>query len=468
MKRKKVESKTESQILIGMIVSKPFLTQIAPVIEFAFFKTDMHRTVAKWCIQYFNQYQDCPDKRIENIFHGWVENKKPDPEIVSSVEAFLSHLSEKHDTEKDINVPYLLDETAKWVTLRKMELLKDEIEYAITNGSIEEAENAIVNYSTLSLSEGNGIDLLHDKAAWEAAYSEAQKPLIRFANDDVDRFLARPMTRDALIGILAPEKRGKTWWCIELAIRGLRNRKRVAFFEVGDMSQSQILKRFGCYFSKRPSIRALCGDVRVPVHIERHDKQPFVGYETMACKSPITLKSSLESVARFAASQGIGENYLRLSTHANSSVSVADINGILQRWGQEYEFVPDIIVIDYPDILAPEPGTQSNLPRDQINATWKALRRLSQEKHCLVIVPTQANAAAHQSTTLDVSNFAEDKRKFAHVTGMLGLNQNDEEKDAGIMRLNWVILREGSFSPKRCLYVAQCLAVGRPMVCACL
>ena len=46
--------------------------------------------------------------------------------------------------------------------------------------------------------------------------------------------------------------------------------------------------------------------------------------------------------------------------------------------------IPDVIIVDYADILAPEDTRQSE-KRHQVDETWKALRRLSQEWHALVI-----------------------------------------------------------------------------------
>ena len=129
-------------------------------------------------------------------------------------------------------------------------------------------------------------------------------------------------------------------------------------------------------------------------------------------------------------------------------------------------FIPDVIVIDYADILAPEDPRQQ--PRDQVNETWKALRRLSQERHCLVIAPTQANAASYDKWVQGMHNFSEDKRKLAHVTGMLGLNQTEEEKALHVMRLNWIVLRESPFNAQQCLWVGQCLEIGRAFYCATL
>ncbi|KKK61364.1 hypothetical protein LCGC14_3015050, partial [marine sediment metagenome] len=79
---------------------------------------------------------------------------------------------------------------------------------------------------------------------------------------------------------------------------------------------------------------------------------------------------------------------------------------------------------------------------------------------------TQSDAASYGVRTQTMRNFSNDKRKMAHVTGMLGLNQGEKEKALCVMRLNWVVLRESPYQMRQCLYVGQCLALGRMMTCS--
>ena len=162
---------------------------------------------------------------------------------------------------------------------------------------------------------------------------------------------------------------------------------------------------------------------------------------------------------------GSRQSYLKLSVHPNSTLSVSGIKNILRTWEQE-EWVPDIIVIDYADIL--DMDSYKLEGRDRINETWKQLRSLSQIYHCLVITATQADAGSYDATLIRRCNFSEDKRKFAHVTGMVGINQTDPvEKELGVMRFNWLKLRDGKYSENVCVYIAGCLAVASPMIKSC-
>ena len=470
MRKRKIDSKVEKQILTAMIMSKAFLAQSAAVIDLDLFEGDHVKIIGKWCLDYLSEYGKAPESDIEGIYHGWAESQEEPDATTDSVHDFLGALSEEYDTAGDINVPYLLDSLAQFLTRKRLSRTKDALEYSLHRGDQEVAEKALLAYRATTIGEGAGIDPLNNEEAWTAAFAEPAQPLIEFPGD-AGRFLNQALTRDALVGIQAPEKKGKTWWCIEFVLRALRNRKRVAFFQVGDLSQNQLLLRLGTRLACRPGRKDLCGDIMTPRKItapEDRDGQARIKGVSKDYPKPITAQACIKAVQRFLRSNGMekGTPYLKVGIHANTSINVKGIDGVLEGWEAHDGFIPDVIVIDYADILAPEDnGKQA---RDQVNDTWKALRRLSQERHALVIAPTQADADSYDTDTQSMKNFSEDKRKFAHVTGMLGLNQTDNEKAIQVMRLNWLVLRESPFKATDCLHVGQSIGLGRAFCCGAL
>lgn len=470
MKRERIDTEAEQKITIAMVVSKEFLSQVCSSIDLDLFQAKHLRQIASWCKKYWEKYRDAPKENIERIYSAWSEKGKAQDEVVDAVADVLEWLSDQYEEQGDINVPYLMDTATDYFSTRRLLQLRDTIEYELTEGDRAHAEAAVNTFNTVSVGQGEDVDPLNDDEAWDTAFAEAQEPLIKWNNRAADFFFGQALCRDSLIAVLAPEKRGKTWWCVEFAMRAVSQRKKVALFEVGDMSQSQIMRRLGVRLSRRPMFKKHLGNIPIPKAMFREDNEIEIETKTIEAEHVASAQSSKKAISRFLRKSGIkqGSSYIKISTHANSSVNVADISGILEKWANHEGFVPDVILIDYPDILAPEPGGSGLAARDQINTTWKALRRLSQEKHCLVIAPTQADAASYAAETLSASNFSEDKRKIAHVTGMLGLNQNANEKGRGIMRLNWIVLRESEFAPESCLHVGQCLTLGRAFCCATL
>jgi hypothetical protein len=274
-------------------------------------------------------------------------------------------------------------------------------------------------------------------------------------------FFGPHLQRDGFISFMAPEKRGKSFWLLDLAWRAVLERRRTMFYSVGDMSEKQMQWRFATRIARRPRF---AGEIRVPYEIKKlkgheSDVQRRVKtFKDRLFKSE--LRAGIQRVEQKVASQ---KAFIKTYCASNSSTSVADIRADIEGKIRE-GWVPDVVVIDYADILAPEPGTSGQDYRHQINVTWQALRKLSQDYHVLLVTATQSDASSYKAIVLRREHFSEDKRKLSHVTGIIGINQIEEEKLKGVYRLNWIVLREGSYSESRCVHVAGCLAIANPAI----
>jgi hypothetical protein len=153
----------------------------------------------------------------------------------------------------------------------------------------------------------------------------------------------------------------------------------------------------------------------------------------------------------------------KLSTHASYSLTVPEIESKLQAWKRDDGFVPDVVVIDYADLLI-APGVKDE--RDKQHQVWGKLRGVSQNWHCLLVTATQADADSYSKSVLSEKNFSEDKRKHGHVTAEFGLNQDPKgrEKKLGIMRLNKIMIREGDKTLNSEVVVLQNLNKGQPII----
>lgn len=470
MIRKRVDSKIERSLVTAMIVSVPFLSA-ASEMDVELLQSEHTRRIAKWCVRYFRKHGAAPGKSIESIYNSWLERKKPDEGDARAVEDLLSGLSDDYDQAGNLNVPFLIEELQNHLNRRRLTVLIDDAQAALAIGRERDAIESVQSFRTVSMADTSSYFPLRDLDRMGKAFISPPESLFAFPGV-ASRFFAGAFTRDSLVGIQGPEKRGKTWWCLEFMYRALRSRRRVAFFEVGDLSEAQLELRLGCLVAGRPTDEYQATEgFRPPValEIERDDDEevPNITYgKQMKFKSALTDLEACRALKRFVRTHRLSERnqHLMFSVHPNSSINVRGIHGILDRYRHEQNFIPDVIIIDYADILAPEDARQEH--RHRVNETWQALRRLSQDWHASVIVPTQAAASAYDVKTQRMKNFSEDKRKYSHVTAMLGLNQTSEEKKLGVMRLNWIVRRESQFHSERCLWVAQCLPLGKALVCS--
>ena len=153
---------------------------------------------------------------------------------------------------------------------------------------------------------------------------------------------------------------------------------------------------------------------------------------------------------------------LRVKAFPRFSASMEDIANELGDLEYSEDFIPDVIVIDYLDILSP--GNSRLEGRDKVDNTWKIAARIAGEKNCLVITADQSDAVGRSQRSLDDSNFSEDKRKDANLDVRIGLNQRSREKEEKVMRVNVLMHRHKSFHPKQEVMILQELSRGQTVL----
>lgn len=468
MRIERIQGNEERRILTAMIVDSIALGRIAGKWEREMFRSRWADIVGQWCVTYHNSYGKAPRKAIQGLFENWAAETQ-DKDTISMVEKFLVSLDGEYAAlAKESNSDHIVDAAASHFTTVKLQKLFERGQADLDAGKASKAVERVLLFNKVEMGTASAVDLLHDDAALAAAFEGDAEDIIEYPGA-LGAFFKGQLARDAFIAFLAPEKRGKTFWLIDIGWQAMLQRKRVAWFAAGDMSERQMIRRFAIRAARRPlkSKEWPC-EIKVPEAIRRRDGIIQIKHATKIYDAPLNLKQAREAfqeVSQFKVKSN--DCYLKLETYPNSTLSVKMMDAQLTKWAQE-GWVADVVIVDYADILdesAALPGATA--PRDATNASWKGMRRLSQTHHCLFITATQADAEGGVTELLRRNNFSEDKRKLAHVTGMAGINQSETEKKIGAYRLNWIVLREGDFTESQTVAVASCLALGNPAVKSC-
>ncbi len=437
------------RVLAGMIQDSTVCGRIASQWSGnGLFDVPWANLVAGWAIRHLRKYNTAIGSDLRPTFDTWATGTKAPEETIKAIESFLTHLSREEGTN-DYSSDYLLDCAGDHFNSIRLKRVMEEAEEELERGRCSQAQDILHQSGKVELGVGALVKPADDLEVWIRAFDEEnERPLFGYPGR-LNYFLGRWMQRDSFIAFMGPDKSGKSMWLLDAVYRGIRARKRVVFFECGDMSEVQVIRRLGQRIMKRPRRKST---VEIPIKFEGDE----VEYRSRVCSKNLSPRACYKALRKWTG----GRDTFRMACYPNSTVSVTDLLSTLRSWEVD-GWVPDIVVADYADILAPPPGSDDGL--DQIDMTWKLLRRLSQEYHCLVLTATQSSAAAYNTKTLlGKKHFSGRKTKLAHVTGMVGLNVSTIDKQRGVTRLNWVVRREGAYDDAKALSVAGCLAIACP------
>ena len=453
MKFERVRGDVEIAILASMATDKIVLSRLRPLFgkeEEPVFRNRWAGMAAAWCCRYFDKYGEAPPPEfLQQQAEKWAA-RVDDPATAKMVDALLDRVYE-FEPEDSQNSEYSIDKAGEYFNKVRVERLAEDLTEDVERDDMDAATDRLLKWGRLDVGVGESIDVLHDYDAMREAFEDDQEVLIEYPGG-LGKFFGRSLQRDAFVGFLGPEKRGKSFVLMDVAWRAMKQRRRVAVFEVGDMSRNQVLRRLGVRAARRPMKEC---KLILPREIQwDHDKgqgKYKIKTEERSWEGKLGWREATRALEKTANTLSTDDPMLRLSVHPNSSVGVDDIERTLDVW-ERTGWVADVVVIDYADnLLWPAKATDE---RSASNLIWKHLRRLSQERHNLVVTATQASADSYSAYILTKRHFSEDKRKLAHVTAMFGLNMTEQEKKDGVFRLNTIVGRDLPWSEFQCVLCA--------------
>ncbi len=455
MKSHPSEAAREKMILLAMLTDDSVCRAVSAQYSSELFASQWANLVSGWAKQFWDKYQKAPSRAVLPIFNNWAEANEDD----AQVELLSKFLAKLRDGGEPLNSQYVIDLAAGYFTEVRLKKLAESIQGALDVGQVDRAELALSAYRKIELGSDEAIDVFEDQAAIAMAFESKADSLFQMPGD-FGLFVNPLLERDGFIALMGAAKRGKSHWLNAFAFGALRCRRRVAIFQCGDLSRGQAMMRIATRVARRPR-RA--GKFAVPTGFEKTSDGAWgVVQDIKIFEEQLQPQDVQRAFAQFKENVLRDDDpYLKLSCHATKTLSPQKLDAILDSW-QNRGWVPDVIVIDYADIMAA--NGKWGEPRDAVNSIWERLRGISQERKCLLITATQTNTDSYSAEVLHRNHFANDRRKFDHVTGMLGINQTPSEKLQGIYRMNIVLARDEDFDENRCCHCAGNLAFCNPVM----
>ena len=453
--RKSISKDDELAVVTGLITSSEFTKQVIPLYKKEYFTLNYTKIVSGWCVDYFKKYDNAIGLDIMAVFDSEKSGIR-DQAVADSIETFLLNLNERYEQSESYNVEYNVDKAVKFFKIGALDIMINQVTMAKLSGSLEVAESAIANFKRVEKSGGEATSVWGDE-------QEAMRAVREDDNDDIMvRFpgdlgkVIRPLTRDDYIAFIAPAKKKKSFWLVETSILASLNKKNVLFVTL-EMPTRQLRKRI---------YQRVTGTVVSDYHNENEGCEVSVPYfdsqwasngriiKRKEQKKYISTRAVLKKMKNI--SSLVKSDNFRIMGFPSKSLTVKDLERHLDNLEHFDDWTPDVIVLDYADILATESRGDS---RDQINDKWEELRRLHQQRKIMMVTVSHTNKLS-MARDVREEDVVEDVRKLNHVTMCIGINQNDKDKEVGVQRLSVLIDRFHEIIPSKEAVVTQSLEFG--------
>jgi replicative DNA helicase len=488
-------SEIERKILTGMIISTPYLRDVAGMVNPRLFKIDYIRRIVSWVLDYYKQYKEAPNKDFESIFYAQSTklNKQAEVELM---EEFLQSLSDQYienDNKTSFNKELLFDQTVDFCRDRQLEILHKTVEGHRLSGDLAKAEEAVAGFGKIA----------QNVSRWINPFDTKQINKV-FENNDANRLFKMPgalgemigyFERGWLVGILGPAKRGKSWHEWEFAFHALCAKLKVVVFEF-EMNEQTYQKRihkritamneiggefayptFDCLFNqngqcKKPertnTIRLDVGG-KIPAYTPNMEYRPCVAcrgtkdfypvswWQTQRQRNDMSPGIVIKKAKTFK--KLYGDN-LRIRCFPSFSAGFPEVEAELENLKNQENFEPDVILFDYLDIMSAEVANEL----EDENRKWKRAKGLAGERHCLVINCHQGNRESEEMRSIRQKHTGGSIKKLQHLDIDITLNQSEEEQRRGKIRMQVLVHRHEEGISKGEVIVLQQLKLGQPLL----
>ena len=385
----------EEQAIISMMLDYPdFFAGLIDKMEYTMFKKPE-------CQYIFAQIKESYDKHQVIITRGMlIDSLKRQLTVDDSCADELLKVASAPSNMRE--VPIIKSKLIAWAKKSSYErlYLPDAIK-KFHEGEYDHITNIINESEALSTHHYNCVDFLDYTSQMEIdVESEHFTTGIR----ELDIKLNMGPGRKEILMLLAPTSGGKSIALHNMALINAERGAKVLFISF-EMSIKSLVNRMIATTSNLPSkaIKA-CPEI-------------------------------LEKAKKIAKATQIN---LKITEQPSDTWSVNDIKGLINNLDKLHSWKPDIIVIDYLELMRNRNKSLEETYGDQ-KAIATQLRGLAQETDTLVITATQSNragmTAARTNANLDIDKMAESYGKAMTADYIVSMNQEPHEKEAGQLRL---------------------------------
>ena len=395
-------------ILYFLKSDKDFYLQIVNLIKPEFFEFPSHAKIFTAVKDHYEKYNKLP---TDDFILQDLKPKIGPRENVSDYEDEILYVNSL-DTSTVSNVDYMLDLVEGFAKKEAMKSAISQSILLIKEDRVEEVE-ALVRKALLTNRDVNtGQDYFSDFIGrWDRIFNKKNESKYKTLLPSLNRSLEGGLGSKELAMVVAPPGVGKSLFLVNQSVHSLIEGRKVLYISL-EMSEDKIAQRFDSIMTLVPQFKL---------------KDPA---------SQLNVKERLELFQKeFPGSQ------LVIKEFPTSQASINTIRNLLVQLKNYDEFEPDLLVVDYLELMRPTRDIQQEYLAQQRVA--EELRGIAMENNFLIWTATQTNRQGRMVKIITDAELGDSYGKIRTCDFAISLNQSEEEFDQGSMRVYVIKSRNG-------------------------
>ena len=365
----------QSVVLHSLITNAEYTRAVIPFIKSEYFDND-HRVLFHVIVNYVKKYNKIPTvDTLRLYFYDQTDNPVHCNEVQQTLFGRIIHSEAQHELE------FLIDQTEAWCQERAVENAVMKVVGILEDGKKLKHRKGIPDLLRKALGVSFNTTIGHDyisdlEKRW--LFHNTEEERIPFDLELLNTITCGGVTRKTLNVILAATNAGKSLFMCHCAAANLIARKKVLYITL-EMAEEKIAERIDGNLTNVP--------------ITDMYKMTLEQYKTKMEETVKKIKGSRLFIKEFP----------------TSAASALDFRNLLDELKVKKEFIPDIIYVDYLNIIAPTKSLDSNNSGSYhtIKAISEEVRAIAVDYNLPVITATQTNRDGYNNSDIDLQHTSE-------------------------------------------------------------
>jgi len=407
---------SQENVLTMLIWNEQYAPQLASVLRPELFGDKNQEKLAEAAIRFIEVYRRPAMGHIRDLLED--DLKRPGSLMGLTIDA-----TERLAPELDPD--YVMSDLDRFIRIRQRKMAIDEALRYLNQGDEEKADEVLWSRT------GHSFDNDMTAGTWlhDTDLSFLRKTETDFFSSGIEVLDERGIVpaRGTMMMFIAPKKAGKSWFCIGVGKAGVRFRRKTLHISLENSAELTKRRYIQAFWSmtKKQALEKL----NMP-YFERDSGGEWTDTKDyMVMPLALTVDNEEYVLARLREMEH--RTPLLIKQFATNTLTLPRYNAYLDNLERRYKFVPDLVIMDYPDLMNIDEKTL----RVSTGRMFSGLRGVAVDRNHALICPTQGNRASQDSRWVTSKNVSEDWSKAGIADIVVTFSRTEQEKKRQLARL---------------------------------